>query len=47
MMLYMIIITTFITIYNLLILIYITQKIDRVNTRVDILEFLIKLYDKE
>lgn len=47
MMLYMIIITTFITIYNLLILIYIAQRIDRVNARVDILEFLVKLYNEE
>lgn len=47
MMLYMIIITTFITIYNLLILIYIAQRIDRINIRMDFLEFLIKLYNKE
>lgn len=43
----MMIITTFITIYNLLILIYIAQRIDRVNARVDILEFLVKLYNEE
>jgi hypothetical protein len=45
-MLYMMIISTVVTIYNLLLLVYIAQRIDRVNIRVDVLEFLIKLYNK-
>lgn len=45
-MLYIMIISTVVTIYNLLLLVYIAQRIDKVNTRVNILEFLIKLYNK-
>lgn len=41
------IISMVVTIYNLLLLVYIAQRIDRLNTRVDNLEFLIKLYNKE
>lgn len=46
-MLYIMIISAVVTIYNLLLLVYIAQRIDRVNARVDMLEFLVKLYNKE
>lgn len=45
-MLYIMITTMFITVYNFLLLTYIGQRIDRVNTRVDFIEFLVKLYNE-